>query len=136
MTPPAPPKKGGVRGANILFLNSLWYIIGQEIELKLITETSHIPHWILNDSQYPIQIRILTHDQIHSQDHLHKTMHEYFYILEGELTISLNGNTIELKKDDLLVVDPGERHFVKEKSEDIRLFLIMPAPVPNDKVEF
>lgn len=101
-----------------------------------MTDTSLIPNWVLNDRKHPIQIRILTCDQIHSQDHLHKTMHEYFYILEGSLVISLNGETIEMKKDDLLVVDPGERHFVKEKSKDIRLLLMMPPPVENDKISF
>lgn len=90
--------------------------------------------WIFNDGSQPIQLRIMTSDEIQSVEHLHKTMHEYFYLLQGNMKISVNGKVIEMARDDLIVVEPGERHHVIEKSDDLLLMLLMPPPVPADKV--
>lgn len=92
--------------------------------------------WIFNDGSVPIQLRIIAADEIHSIEHLHKTMHEYFYLLRGSMKIAVNGEKIELNKDDLLVVEPGERHHIIKKSKDLLLLLLMPPPVPDDKVAF
>ncbi|MCP5105353.1 MAG: cupin domain-containing protein [bacterium] len=61
-------------------------------------------------------------------------MHEYFYVLPGNMTLSINGAAIEMNKDDLVIVEPGERHYIVEKSPDLLLLLMMPPPVPDDKV--
>ncbi|MFC2140847.1 cupin domain-containing protein [Acidobacteriota bacterium] len=90
--------------------------------------------WIFNDGSQPIQLRIMTSEEILSREHLHKTMHEYFYLLQGKMKISVDGNVVELAKDDLIVVEPGERHHIIEQSPDLLLMLLMPPPVPNDKV--
>jgi quercetin dioxygenase-like cupin family protein len=90
--------------------------------------------WIFNDGSQPIQLRIMTSEEIQSIEHLHKTMYEYFYLLEGHIKISVDGNVKELSKDDLIVVEPGERHHIIEQSPDLRLMLLMPPPVPHDKV--
>ncbi len=90
--------------------------------------------WIFNDGTLPIQLRIIAADEIHSIEHVHKTMHEYFYLLRGSMKIAINDEKIELNKDDLLVVEPGERHHIIEKSKDLLLLLLMPPPVPEDKI--
>jgi quercetin dioxygenase-like cupin family protein len=92
--------------------------------------------WIFNDGSQPIQLRIMVSDEIQSIEHLHKTMHEYFYLLQGSMKISIDGKVIELKKDDLIVVEPGERHHIIQQSPDLMLMLLMPPPVPDDKVIF
>ncbi len=66
--------------------------------------------------------------------HFHRTMHEYYYIIRGWLKILVDGKMVELEKDQLLVVEPGERHSINEASRDLLLMLLMPPPVPNDKV--
>ena len=92
--------------------------------------------WIFNDGSVPIQITIKCSNKIIAAEHLHKSMHEYFYILQGSMKISINGSDIKLTKDDILVVEPGERHIVTDKSEDLIVLLLMPPPVPDDKVLF
>ena len=90
--------------------------------------------WIFNDGSQPVQLRIMTSNEIQSVQHLHKTMYEYFYLLEGHMKISVEGVVRELTRDDLIVVEPGERHHIIEQSPDLRLMLLMPPPVPDDKV--
>jgi mannose-6-phosphate isomerase-like protein (cupin superfamily) len=104
--------------------------------MKIQEDLSESVDWIFNDCRYPIQIRIMGAHQIPipSIKHLHKTMHEYFIILQGCLKISVDKRFIDLKKDDLLVVEPGETHKIINFSNDLKLMLLMPPPVANDKV--
>jgi quercetin dioxygenase-like cupin family protein len=90
--------------------------------------------WIFNDGSVPIQLRVISAVDIRREEHLHKTMHEYFYVLQGDMKISINGNAMEMGKDDLVIVEPGERHYIIENSPDLQLLLLMPPPVPDDKV--
>lgn len=90
--------------------------------------------WIFNDGSQPFQLKVVHAHEINDQEHFHQTMHEYFYVLCGSMTIAINGDVIRLYTDDLVVVEPGEPHYIKEKSPDLRLFLVMPPPRPNDKV--
>ncbi len=102
--------------------------------MKTIKKVSDLGKWILTDGTMPIQMRIMTSKEITGINHLHKTMHEYFYVLEGSLKVTVAGNVQHFRKDDLLVVEPGESHYVSDKSEDLKLLLLMPPPVPGDKV--
>lgn len=90
--------------------------------------------WVFDDSMHPFQLRIMSSDEIQSVQHLHKTMHEYFYVIKGSLSLSVDGKIFRMEKDDLISVDPGERHIIIEKSDDLILMLIMPPSVPDDKV--
>ena len=89
--------------------------------------------WIFNDGSQPFQVRAIHSHEIGNQEHLHKTMIEYFYVVRGTMIISINGQPVHMREDDLVVVEPGEPHVVTEKSPDLFLFLIMPPPVPGDK---
>lgn len=90
--------------------------------------------WIFKDGSQPFQVRVMKADEIRRLAHIHKTMHEYFYIIQGMLKLSVDGKVIEMNADDLVVVEPGERHVVTWASKDLLLLLIMPPPVANDKV--
>lgn len=90
--------------------------------------------WIFNDGSQPFQVRVIKAEEIRLVPHIHKTMHEYFYVIKGELTLSVNDHNIDMSQDDLVVVEPGERHVVAEASDDLLLLLIMPPPVENDKI--
>jgi len=102
--------------------------------MKLKKQISHISQWLFNDGTLPIQLRIMTADQIQSTPHLHKTMAEYFYLLKGTMKISVNNREITMGTDDLLVVEAGETHHVVQTSADLLIMLLMPPPVANDKV--
>jgi len=101
---------------------------------KIKRKINREKQWIFNDGSLPIQMRIMSAEEIQSVKHVHKTMHEYFYLLRGNMKISVDNKVIELKKDDLIVIEPGESHHIIEKSTDLLLMLLMPPPVPGDKV--
>ncbi len=90
--------------------------------------------WLFNDGTLPIQIKIVQPGETNPVEHFHKTMHEYFFLLQGSARISVNGNIHELDQDDMLIVEPGEAHRIVDYSPDMRLLLLMPPPVPGDKV--
>jgi mannose-6-phosphate isomerase-like protein (cupin superfamily) len=90
--------------------------------------------WLFNDGSQPFQVRVMKAGEIRRVEHIHKTMHEYFYVITGSLKLSVDGNIVKMKTDDLVIVEPGERHVVTEVSEDLRLLLIMPPPIQNDKL--
>ncbi len=92
--------------------------------------------WLFNDNSQPFQIRVMTAPEINPVLHLHKTMHEYFYIVKGTMNLQVEDHEILMKQDDLVVVEPGERHIVTSSSEDLVLMLLMPPPVANDKFIF
>lgn len=104
--------------------------------MKLKKRISQEKKWVFNDDSFslPIQLKVTTSREVQSREHLHKTMHEYFYLLEGHMKISIDRVVYALEKDDLIVVEPGERHHIIEKSPDLLLLLLMPPPVPHDKV--
>ena len=72
--------------------------------------------------------------EIIAPEHYHKTMHEYFYILDGQLSVKVGNSEHNFQKDDLFVIEPGETHLVTYTSEDLKLLLIMPPPVKDDKI--
>ncbi|MCP5045858.1 MAG: cupin domain-containing protein [bacterium] len=90
--------------------------------------------WLFTDGSVPIQVRLIHAHEIRKEEHLHKTMHEYFYLLQGAMKISIDGEILEMEPDDLVIVEPGERHVIVDASDDLQLLLLMPPPVPNDKV--
>ncbi len=96
--------------------------------------TGKAKQWLFNDGSLPVNMRVMAGPEIRKIEHFHKTLHEYFYIIKGTMKLSVNGNIIEMAQDDLVVVEPGERHVVIENSNDLLLMLMMPPPVPNDKV--
>ena len=102
--------------------------------MKIKKRISLDKKWVFNDGSLPVQLRIMSSEEVRSIEHLHKTMHEYFYLLQGSMKMSVDGDVIELGKDDLIAIEPGERHHIIEKSPDLRLMLLMPPPVPDDKV--
>jgi len=102
--------------------------------MKLEKNVPQRKQWIFNDGSQPFQMRIMTAEEIQSVEHIHKTMVEYFYLIDGQMLISVEGNSYPMERGDLVVVEPGERHHIVRHSDDIQLLLLMPPPVPNDKV--
>ncbi len=102
--------------------------------MKVLEKLSRAGKWVYGDGSVPIQLRIVKAAEIQAVNHLHKTMHEYFYVLEGSMGIDIDGEVHTFAKDDLFIVEPGEGHCVVEMSPDLVLLLLMPPPVEGDKV--
>ncbi len=103
--------------------------------MRIIRKLLEKEGWHLAESALPIQVGVRYGSSPFGKRHLHKAMAEYFLLLEGELRLQVDGNVLEMKKGDLIVVEPGESHEVLHSSPAARLLLLMPPAVADDKVE-
>lgn len=103
--------------------------------MKIVGDILGKEGWHLGETGLPIQVGVKSGATPFSAKHLHKTMAEYFILLAGSLRLRVDDKSVELKKGDLLAVEPGETHEVLRASPDALLLLLMPPPVAGDKVE-
>ena len=90
--------------------------------------------WLLDDGVHPIQLRVVESQDISDVVHYHKTMYEYFLVLQGEMEIKVRDRIVDLSAGGLIVVEPGESHVILSCSSDAKILLLMPPPVQDDKV--
>jgi mannose-6-phosphate isomerase-like protein (cupin superfamily) len=62
--------------------------------------------------------------------HLHEKEDEFFYVIEGELTIELRDKNIELKPGDFFIVPAGVEHRPVAKNE-VSIMLFEPITTVN-----
>ena len=43
-------------------------------------------------------------------DHYHRTTREFYFILQGRCRLTVNGETVVLRRDDMLLMEPGDVH--------------------------
>ena len=103
--------------------------------MKIIRRLLEKEGWHLAESGLPIQVGVKFGASAFGKKHLHRTMAEYFLLVTGDMSLRVNGESLEVAAGDLVVVEPGEGHEVLRASPDARLLLLMPPPVADDKVE-
>ena len=70
------------------------------------------------------------------QAHYHEIMEENFFILEGSVTIVVEGIPHELKPGQLIHIEPKETHYVINRSSSVVRMIASLAPYKEaDKVE-
>ena len=70
------------------------------------------------------------------QAHSHKVMEENFYILEGTLTIVVDGAVHTLGPGQFIHIEPNEVHYIANKSSSVIRMVSSLAPFQEvDKVE-
>ena len=68
--------------------------------------------------------------------HYHNIMEENFYILEGEIVIVVDGVENTLTAGDMIHIEPGETHYLINRSNVPVQMIAMLAPAQDgDKVE-
>ncbi len=67
------------------------------------------------------------------EEHFHEQMFEVYLVAQGESTVVVDGQEIQLKQGDALVVEPNEIHTFVSSSEDYLHFVIHAPFVPGDK---
>jgi quercetin dioxygenase-like cupin family protein len=60
-------------------------------------------------------------------EHYHKS-ESFIYIIEGECDVKINGRPHHLKKDTMVYLEPGERHFIKNTGKSDMTMLEAFAP--------
>ena len=68
--------------------------------------------------------------------HYHEVMEENFYILEGTVTIVVNGTAHDLSPGQLIHIEPNETHYVINRSASLVRMVASLAPYKEgDKIE-
>jgi quercetin dioxygenase-like cupin family protein len=62
------------------------------------------------------------------QRHFHRCARQFFYVLEGELTLEVEGHTHALGSGTGLEISPGERHQAFNRSGAHVVFLVISSP--------
>jgi len=102
----------------------------------LKNQASESDEWQFGRGKLPIQAAFRRAGDIRPLLHAHRTLHEYFYIIRGELTVAVEDRRVRLRADDFLIVEPGERHTASEPSDDLLLLIIMERGREGDKVVY
>ena len=104
--------------------------------MKIIENFRKNNGWFLdkNNSIGSLTMAFRNGASVSAQKHFHRTTHEYYIVLEGSANLNINGNSIILKPNSVLIVEPGEIHSLTDASEDFKVILIMEKYVPDDKV--
>jgi len=60
--------------------------------------------------------------------HVHKIMQESFFILQGCVTMYIEGEKVELKKGDYIHLEPGEAHKICNEGSEVLRMVVTAAP--------
>ena len=63
----------------------------------------------------------------------HQEMYEIYLIARGTSLAVVNGEEIPLEAGDMLVIEPAERHTLRESSDDYLHFVVQTPYTPGDK---
>ena len=83
------------------------------------------------DSDIPVAIGYA--DEGVDDPHVHDSMYEIYFIALGSSTAVVDGQRIDLKSGDVLVVEPGEAHTFVASSNDYLHFVVQAPFVNGDK---
>ncbi|MCK5588178.1 MAG: cupin domain-containing protein [Candidatus Lokiarchaeota archaeon] len=67
-----------------------------------------------------------------AQAHFHENVTEFFYFL-GAATIGINNKQYDVDTGDLVIVDPGEAHWVKSGETSLQIVVFKFPNIPEDK---
>jgi mannose-6-phosphate isomerase-like protein (cupin superfamily) len=68
------------------------------------------------------------------QRHFHQRSRQFFYVLEGELTMEVDGHEHRIKARQGLEIAPGERHQAKNTSAaEVRFLVVSQPPSQGDR---
>jgi mannose-6-phosphate isomerase-like protein (cupin superfamily) len=69
------------------------------------------------------------------QLHFHETASQFFFILKGRATFSIDGELCVLKPEQSIEIKPGQKHFIANKeSSDLEFILYSTPSTKNDRV--
>lgn len=65
--------------------------------------------------------------------HSHEKGYEYYLILAGRAIMKINGEQVPVRKDDVVMVHPGEKHQIEKILEELDYIVIKTNTDPKDK---
>lgn len=71
----------------------------------------------------------------HVAPHYHEKTYEYYYVISGEVTFTINQSQRVLRSGDMMVTEPNDVHSVKNaSSQDFRILVFKTNSFPEDTV--
>jgi mannose-6-phosphate isomerase-like protein (cupin superfamily) len=68
--------------------------------------------------------------------HHHRVSRQFFYVLDGELTLEVEGHAYVMRQGEGLEVRPGQKHrAVNLSASDLRLLVVSQPPSHDDRVD-
>ena len=102
--------------------------------IYLETDLTQTKGWFLGPWNSDLSIPIGWATQGIDEPHLHAQMNEVYLVARGHSTALVNGEEVNLKVGDVLVVEPGEVHTFTKSSPDYLHFVLQSPFVKGDKV--
>lgn len=84
--------------------------------------------WVLNNSKNVTIKEELMAPSTREQLHLHKTMEQFFYILEGSAVMTLENRPVQINPGQGLHIPVNTPHFIANKSSEPLRFLVISTP--------
>lgn len=102
--------------------------------MKNIKNYFKIDSWFLGNANLggPLQLAYKKGNTKDVKYHYHSEVYEYFIVLNGTAVLTIDNKEIRLTKGTVVVVEPGEKHLLKERSSDFELLLLMDKFVKDD----
>ena len=94
---------------------------------KSYRHTDHGPKYLMMGpkSNFGI-VRLLPGNVV--TDHYHEIMEENFYIITGEITMTVDGKTDVYRQGDFIHLEPGEVHRLENRSQVEARFIVTTSP--------
>lgn len=122
-----------------IYENNRGYVVGRAGDFSEITggyfmgafmEGKGYPE--LNSSEVEVAVIALPLKD-NSPPHFHKKMTEITYVVKGTLHLIVDGNDIDLKQGEFLVVHPGSVLQNPSNEPETKVFVIKIPSIPGDK---
>lgn len=87
--------------------------------------------------EIPLRINLSSFSSIKMTDplHFHKKSTQFFLVVEGEITLEVNGKSVTLSKDNLLEIVPKEKYRVRRVKKGSKYVVIGTKNAEGDRVE-
>ena len=67
------------------------------------------------------------------EDHYHQTSREFYYVVQGECTLTVNNEMLQLTPGDMLLTEPGDIHkLVNDGNEEFKLLVFKTNATDQD----
>ncbi|MFT3853101.1 MAG: cupin domain-containing protein [Ilumatobacteraceae bacterium] len=91
--------------------------------------------WFAGPWDSPVPIAVGYSDRAVDELHVHRQTYEIYVVARGTSIAVVDGVETRLRTGDMLVVEPGERHAMRDSSADYLHFVVQAPFVVGDKTD-
>ena len=91
--------------------------------------------WLCGPWDSDLDISLGYANQGVDEPHVHRQMTEIYFMARGTATMRVEGETIELEQDQVIVIEPGEAHTFLSSSPDHFHFVIQTPGLTGERAK-